>query len=109
MLKSNDGKRKAKQLALKILAFEILCAVVSSSCRLYQPSTTEKAREAVNPEEKATSLYETSEDVCPDFVGKQVCCNKDARNLLSVNFVKLLAATTCQTCLNNLQRLLFSN
>jgi len=91
---------------VRILFALFLTIAVQGRCVLYQPSETIKAREAQTEEEKTPTLYPENTGVCDDYVGKMVCCNEAARNLMLVNFAKLLFSSPCQTCLNNIKRFL---
>jgi hypothetical protein len=89
----------------------LLAALVSPTleeCMIFQESIEAKPRLAVG-EERIPQLYETYEDVCPDFVGKKVCCNEHARKLMYINFVKLAVPFPCQSCANNMRRFLLNN
>ena len=96
------------KLTMKLNYPIIICLLFTLSkqeCMLYQAEETSQAR-AAQDDEKVPKLYKESMDVCQDFVGEEVCCTEAARNLMAVQFVKLEMSTDCQTCINNLKRLL---
>ena len=79
-------------------------------CMMYQPGTTIKPEKATTDEQKTPELYDKPEEfnpVCPDFIGKQVCCKGNSRKLMAVNFLKLGLIVECQNCKNNIQRMMY--
>lgn len=85
-----------------------LAALAAGECMIFQESLTSKPRLAQG-EERIPQLYDTFKDVCPEFVGKKVCCNQYAREIMNINFVKMEVPFPCQTCANNMRRFLWTN
>lgn len=94
---------------MKVSVLILLAIYISASyekCQLIQTSMTDQPRKVQNEEEETPELYESSEGVCEDFVGKKVCCRAPGRLLMMINFAKLEATSNCQTCINNMKRFL---
>jgi hypothetical protein len=76
----------------------------------YQPSLTSRPLIAKTVEQQTPQIYEDPGvdflRVCPDFIGKEVCCNDIGRQLMLQNFMKLAMIVECQNCKNNIYRMM---
>ena len=98
------------QRTLPFLLTLLFCSnLTHQRCRMFQESITTRPREAKTKEEQTPEIYASSEGVCEDFVGKEVCCREAGRTLLMINLIKLEATSDCQTCINNLKRFMLFN
>ena len=85
----------------------VICLkVTKQECMIYQATETSRLEPAITEEQKTPKLYKDSMNVCQDFIGKEVCCTEAARKIMAIQFVKLEMTSECQTCVNNLKRLL---
>ena len=96
----------------KTSPFILLCLLslisltLKSSCVIYQETTTSKLRAAMTDDEKTPKAYTEDMNICPEYLGKEVCCTASARIIMAASFVKIDFASPCQTCGNNLRRFL---
>jgi len=96
-----------ESILTRVLFAFLLIISAQGRCMLYQAGITDKARAPETEAEQTPAIYAEGSGVCEDFVGKPVCCTETARTLMMINFTKLLFASPCQSCLNNLKRFLY--
>lgn len=98
------------KLYLSFITLSILSNLVHNKCVFYQPSTTDRPLAATTVDQQTPKVYEDPGieflRVCPDYIGKEVCCNDASRQLLLQNFMKLAMIVECQNCKNNIYRMM---
>ena len=93
-----------------ITIISILLSLSLQKCLFYQPSDTTRPLKSETEEQLTPEIYvDPGIDllrVCPDFIGKEVCCKESGRNVMAKNFMKLLFVADCQNCRNNIYRMM---
>jgi hypothetical protein len=84
--------------------------LANGKCMFYQPTLTTKPEKATTVEQQTPKMYDDPGveflRVCPDFIGKEVCCDDVGRQLMLQNFMKLALIVECQNCKNNIYRMM---
>ena len=100
---------KSKILTISSIIF-VLFNLSNQKCVYYQPSDTSRPLKSVTDEQMEPEIYvDPGIDllrVCPDYIGKKVCCKEAGRNVMAKNFMKLLFIADCQNCRNNIFRMM---
>ena len=100
-----------KSNILRNMSLILLLSYLSNQkCVYYQPSDTSRPLKSVTDEQLEPETYvDPGIDllrVCPDYIGKKVCCKEAGRNVMAKNFMKLLFIADCQNCRNNIYRMM---